>query len=152
MWFKKQTIYINQIEKVEQELNIQLPSFFADFYKEKKKLIRKFKKLSNDDDYITLTTDFSWMIEFNRDFHKLPRTEGLCKNKICIGTDGCGNDSFISLDGKDTRVFKIDHEIANDLIDKETGDFMWEDDRMESYESLANYLEEEIKVLKEFKN
>ncbi|TSE03677.1 SMI1/KNR4 family protein [Aquimarina algiphila] len=152
MWFKKNDIDIKQIERVEQKLNIQLPSFFVDFYIKKEKLIRKFKKLSNDEDYITLTTDFNWMIEFNRDFHKLPRTEGLCKNKICIGTDGCGNDSFISLDGNDFRVFKIDHEIANDLIDKESGDFMWEDDRMGTYDSLEHYLEEEIKSLKEFRN
>lgn len=152
MWFKKKSIDIKQIEKVEQELNIKLPSFFISFYKEHEALIRKLKKISNDEDYITLTTDFNWMITFNRDFHNLPRKTGLCKNKICIGSDGCGNDSFISLDENDKRVFKIDHEIANELIDTKTGDFNWEDDRMEKYNSLKQYLDEEIKILKQFKS
>ncbi|MCT4622174.1 MAG: SMI1/KNR4 family protein [Schleiferiaceae bacterium] len=151
-WFRKNKIDSKGIERVEKELKIQLPSFFKDFYDHQEKLIGKFKKLSNDEDYIALTTDFQWMIEVNRDFHKLPREEGIGRNKICIGTDGCGNDSFISLDGLDTRVFKIDHEIATELMDEEIGDFNWEDDRMEKYDTLESYLKEEIQILKEFRN
>ena len=152
MWFKKNRIDLKQLEQLEQALNIKLPDFFLRFYSEEVKLINKFKKLSNDEDFIGLTTDFDWMIEYNRDFLQLPKTEGLCKHKICIGTDGCGNDSFISLETKDTRVFKVDHEIADDLLDDSTDDFNWEDERMEKYDSLRHYLKEEIKVLKEFRS
>ena len=90
-------------------------------------------------DYITISSDADWMIEHNRDFLQLPNNEGICRNKICIGTDGCGNDSFISLVGDDKRVFFIDHEIAGDLIDPDTNDFRWEDKELEKFDSLEDY-------------
>jgi hypothetical protein len=41
---------------------------------------------------------------------ELPKSKGFSSNKICIGTDGCGNDSYISLDETDTNVYFLDHE------------------------------------------
>jgi hypothetical protein len=37
-------------------------------------------------------------------------------------------------------------------MDEEIGDFNWEDDRMEKYDTLESYLKEEIQILKEFRN
>lgn len=152
MWFSKFQIDFEKMDKAEKELGIQLPEFFRRFYQEQSALIKKFKNLNRDEDYITLTTDFDWMLEFNRDFLQLPKSEGLCAGKICIGTDGCGNDSFISLSGDDERVFKIDHEIGQELFDENTGDMNWEDERMEKYASLEQYLKDQIKFLREFRN
>ena len=128
------------IEKVEKELGIKLPDFFIDFHRQQAQLLEELRNVSNDFDYITISSDADWMIEHNRDFLKLPNEAGLCRNKICIGTDGCGNDSFISLLGNDKRVFFIDHEIAGELIDEEINDFKWEDEEMTRYESLEEYV------------
>lgn len=151
MWFQKNKIQIDKLKEVERALNVRLPGFLWDFYRNEWKLIQKFHKMNNDSDYIALTIDFDWMIEMNRDFLKLPKTEGLCRGKICIGTDGCGNDSFISLEAYDQRVFFIDHEIAGELIDPAINDFMWEDERLEKFNSLKEYLEYKIKILKEIR-
>ncbi|WP_421750277.1 SMI1/KNR4 family protein [Croceimicrobium sp.] len=148
----KHKIDLQKLDAAATELGIKLPDFLRTFYEERSDLIKRFKELSRDEDHITLSTDFDWILSYNRDFLQLPKTEGPCKNKICIGTDGCGNDSFIILEDPDKRVFKLDHEIANELIDPDTGDFDWEDERMEKYASLEDYLREEIKFLEEFRN
>ena len=139
------------IDKVEKELNIKLPQFFIDFHLNSE-LITELRDLSNDLDYITISSDADWMIEHNRDFLQLPNNEGICRNKICIGTDGCGNDSFISLVGDDKRVFFIDHEIAGDLINPDTNDFRWEDKELEKFDSLEDYVNYIINIYKGLDN
>lgn len=74
MWFSKFQIDFEKMDKAEKELGIQLPEFFRRFYQEQSALIKKFKNLNRDEDYITLTTDFDWMLEFNRDFLQLPKS------------------------------------------------------------------------------
>lgn len=149
MWFKKEKIDLEGLAKVEQELKVKLPGFLWDFYRNESRLIRRLRRVSKDADYIYLTTDFNWMITHNRDLLKLPKTEGVLRNKICIGTDGCGNDSFISICGEDQRVFFLDHEIAGDLMDKEKDDFKWEDANMEKFPSLKKYVKYQIRLYRE---
>jgi len=149
MWFKKHKINLDGLTKFEKELDVKLPNFLWNFYRNESRLIGKLRKVSNDADYIYLTTDFEWMIVHNRDLLKLPKKEGICRNKICIGTDGCGNDSFISLSNSDQKVYFIDHEIAGDLIDTEVDDFRWEDDNLDKFDSLREYVKYQIKMYRE---
>ena len=150
MWFKKYKIDLDGLAKVEKVLDVKLPHFLWDFYQNEARLIGKLRRVSRDTDYIHFTTDFEWMLSHNRDFLKLPKKEGICRNKICIGTDGCGNDSLVTLSNDDQRVFFIDHEIAGELIDPETDDFKWEDDELEKYDSLKAYVKDMIQLYRGF--
>lgn len=136
--------------KVEQELGVKLPSFFIEFHQNEEVLIQELRALNNDFDYITISSDADWMIEHNRDFLGLPRDEGMCRNKLCIGTDGCGNDSFISLDGKDQRVYFLDHEDIDEFgfIDEENEDFKWEHEELSKFDSPADYVKFYISLYK----
>ena len=89
------------------------------------------------------------MIAHNRDFLKLPSESGPCRNKICIGTDGCGNDSFVSLSNDDPRVFFVDHEVSEDFFDPAVQDFDWEHEELEKFPSLKAYVEEQIQIYEE---
>ncbi|MCB0735502.1 MAG: SMI1/KNR4 family protein [Flavobacteriales bacterium] len=149
MFFKKKSYDPNDLAAVESALNISLPAFVHDFYAHESALIQKLRKMANDEDYIYLTTDFDWMIEHNRDFLNLPNTEGFCRGKLCIGTDGCGNDTFISLSGDDPRVFCLDMDTTAELMDEATNDFRWEDDALIKHDSLKHYVEDRITMLKE---
>lgn len=149
MWYRKEKIDFESLKRAEIALGIQLPDFFWDFYRNEARLIRKLRVVSKDADYIFLTTDFDWMIKHNRDLLQLPRTDGICRNKICIGTDGCGNDSFISLTGDDERVFFIDHEMAGELIDHDLNDFKWEDEELDKFDSLKAYVKYQIRMYQE---
>ncbi len=128
------------LDRIEKELDIKLPSFFKKFHLEKAELINKFHNISNDFNYIVISSDTDWIIQYNRDFLKLPRSHGICRNKLCIGTDGCGNNSFISIIGDDQRVFFIDHEYAEQLMNQTINDFEWENEELEKYKSLEEYL------------
>lgn len=134
------------VEKVEKELGIKLPSFFTEFHRQNVEMIGELRLAANDFDYIVISSDADWMIQHNRDFLRLPREVGLCRNKICIGTDGCGNDSFISIVDDDPRVFFIDHEIAEKLIDIEIEDFRWEDEELNKFSSLTDYVKYYIEI------
>lgn len=134
--------------KVEKELGITLPKFFIEFHHQNVQLIAELRKVQNDFDYIIISSDTDWMIQHNRDVLKLPRQIGLCRGKICIGSDGCGNDSFISLIGDDKRVFFIDHEIAGELVDQQIGDFKWENEELDKFESLEDYVKFYIEIYK----
>lgn len=134
------------IKKIELELKVKLPEFFVEFHQHHQELIKTLRKLLNDEDYITLSTDANWIIEHNSQFLNLPNNKGFCRGKLCIGTDGCGNDSFIDLTGEDIRVFFIDHEIASELMNDAKDDFNWEDERLEKYSSIEEYVKFNIEV------
>ena len=139
------TVDLEALRNTEQALGTTFPAFLWKFYQEETALIAELKRRTKGDD-IFLTTDFDWLLTHNRDFLKLPSDSGICRNKICIGTDGCGNDSVISLLGDDERVFFLDHEIASELIDHDQNDFNWEHPEMISYSSLKEYVKEFIEL------
>lgn len=134
------------IKKIELELKVKLPEFFVGFHQRQQALIKTLRKVLNDEDYITLSTDANWIIEHNSQFLNLPNNKGFCRGKLCIGTDGCGNDSFIDLTGEDKRVFFIDHEIASELMNDAKDDFNWENEKLEKYSSLEEYVKFNIEV------
>ena len=141
---------ILDLHKIEQELALQLPAFFKQFHQEQQALITHFREVSNDADYIILSSDTEWLITHNRDFLGLPSTTGVYRNKLCIGTDGCGNDAFISLIAHDTRVFFLDHEESHEYFDQDINDFKWEDDNLTKYNSLEEYVRYYIEIYTAF--
>ena len=128
----------NDFSKIEKELKITLPNSFKEFHLMKTDLIDELYKTHG---WEQLSVDSEWIIESNK-YMSLPfdREDGLCKNKIIIGTDGCGNDSVMSLDDSDSRVFIIDHEVASELISEITLDFDWDNERMPSCINLEDYV------------
>lgn len=130
-------------DEIEKKLKIILPTSFKEFHLKKIDLIETLHKTY---EWEQLSIEREWIIESN-EYMSLPfdREDGLCKNKIIIGTDGCGNDSVISLDNSDPRVFVIDHEIASELISEETLDFDWDNERMTSFPNLEEYVIEIIR-------
>lgn len=137
------------IPKVEKELGIKLPSFFTNFHLQNTQLIEELRNVSNDADYIIISSDADWMVEHNRHLLK-SSPEGLFSNKICVEEDGCGNYSFISIFGDDKRVFFIDHEIADEFIDKEDNAINWESDTLTKFENLVEYVKYNIEAYKSF--
>lgn len=116
-----------ELKGIEAKFKVELPKFYKDFHLQDQELIVE-AYLADD---IWFSTNKKWLINHNRVFLQLPRADGLIRNKICIGTDGCGNDAFINLDENDKRIFILDHEIASDFLDEELMDYKW--DEMETY-------------------
>lgn len=126
---------IHAFGEIEAALQIKLPTYYKDFHLTEHDLVAKLRSLTitgiYQEDQLYLASNSKWIIEHNRDFLNLPRRKGFLSNKICIGTDGCGNDSFISLDGNDTNVYFLDHESWEDDLgleldfDFENNDVDW---------------------------
>ncbi len=133
------TFDASELAAVEQALNLRLPDFVWSFYEKQAELISELRLVSNDEPYIYLSTNFDWIVAQNRDFLHLPRASGPCRNKICLGSDGCGNDMFVHLTGTDETVYQLDHEIAWELFDEAADDFRWDDPQMNRWPSLIEY-------------
>lgn len=147
---------------IEESLSIKLPTHFKNFHLYERDLIAKLRELQIDsnDEWECIATYPQFIIEQNRDFLQLPKYKGFAKNKICIGTDGGGNDSFMSLDEKDTNVYFLDHEdfaydagiecneVGELKFDFENDDIDWAIFIMAN--NLVEYIEKQTKWKKEF--
>jgi hypothetical protein len=109
---KRETILnltLDSISFIESSLKIVLPSYYKDFHLSELELILKLRKLEEDDMFY-LSTNPEWLISHNQSLFNRAKTDQYLSNKFCIGTDGCGNDSFINLDDNDDNVYFLDHE------------------------------------------
>ncbi len=99
----------DSIAYIESSLKITLPSYYKDVHLSELELIAKLRELQ-EDDMIYLSTNPEWLIHHNQYLFNRAKTEQYLSNMFCIGTDGCGNDSFINLDENDTNIYFLDHE------------------------------------------
>ncbi len=139
----------SHLEAVQESLHLRLPESVHLFYRQQQELISELRLVCNDEPYVYLSTDFDWVIRHNASFLKLPRETGPCRNKLCLGSDGCGNDMFVVLDERDERVFQLNHEIASELYDPVLDDFLWEHPEMSTWESLEAYTRYFIQLCRE---
>jgi hypothetical protein len=59
---------------------------------------------------LSLSTNPEWLISHNQSLFNRAKTDQYLSNKFCIGTDGCGNDTFINIDDNDDSIYFLDHE------------------------------------------
>lgn len=137
------------LSKIEEKLNIKLPSYYKEFHISQIELISKLRNLENDD-MIYLSTNKNWLISHNYNLFEQSKTSLYLKNKFCIGTDGCGNDSFISLDENDLNIYFLDHEVEPVL---EINQFGFLDPNLISlntHSNLSKYVNNYIEIINEF--
>lgn len=102
---------------IENELKIKLPEYYKDFHLSQIELILKLRKLEADD-MLHLSTNPNCLKSHNRDLFEFSQNNKYLENKFCIGTDGCGNDSFMSFDENDKNFYFLDHESVEQKIAK----------------------------------
>lgn len=109
---KRETILnltLDSISYIENSLKITLPSYYKDFHLSELELILKLRKLE-EDDILYLSTNPKWLISHNQYLFNRAKTDQYLSKMFCIGTDGCGNDSFINLNDSDNNIYFLDHE------------------------------------------
>jgi hypothetical protein len=95
----------------------------------------------SDDHSIGIATDVNYIIEMNN-LLKLPSTTEPVRNKLAIGGDGCGSNSFIDISNpENTPVFQILHDeyAYEEIFDEEKDDFRWDHEGLKGEVCLTAY-------------
>jgi hypothetical protein len=124
---------LDEIQRIERELSIDLPAHYVTF-------LLKFEGLNNPEFDIghLLYSSAEDLIEMNKlaGFHL---TDKIIKNKFIIGDNGGGDFYLIDLINKaDQTVYVLDHEeTVENCFDNTRGTFEW--DKFDKYDTVDSY-------------
>ena len=139
--------------KLEQELQIELPAHYKKFHLQEIALIKKMREGPlTDQDHLSLATDADWLLQTNQEIG-VPVLTGPCRGKLCVGTDGGGNDFFINLENPgDTVVYQAAHDgfPREEIFDEKLDDFIWSHDGLQMGRNLEDFVKQDIQAIKEF--
>jgi hypothetical protein len=125
----RETMTTNDIERIENELSIQLPKHYKDFLLHYPKDLLELK-LNKD----FLSNDPEWIAEINKLIHK----GKVPKEFIAIGIDLGGNIFYIKNEPNNTYVYWVDHEeVEEDLSVR--NDLIWESVLEKKYKDLNDF-------------
>ncbi len=143
----------NDFEKIEKALGIKLPEHYKIFHLTEKELLKKLRESDPwpEDHSIGIATDVNYIIEMNT-LMKLPSTSGPVRNKLAIGGDGCGGNSFMDItDPGNTTIFFLPHDEYEheEIFDEDNDDFRWDHEGLKGQKSLKAYTSELIRFNEE---
>lgn len=128
------------IEKIEFELSIILPSHYVSFVLEFPNVLKIVHDKFEDSTFSQFYDNSDRLIELNN-LLRLHWPDKLIKNRFCIGESGCGDYFLINLeDPFDTKVYLFDHEECAETCYDENND-IWHWDRFPQYENINAYEE-----------
>ncbi|NVO30363.1 SMI1/KNR4 family protein [Hymenobacter lapidiphilus] len=148
-------IFLTQTDfnRLEQELRVELPVYYKNFHLQETELIQKMRQGPlTDQEHLSLATDAEWLLQTNKEIG-VPRQVGPCRGKFCIGTDGGGNDFFISLEtSADTTVYQAAHDgfPREEIYDEEIDDFIWSHEGLHMGQDLKDFVKQDIQANKEY--
>ncbi|MBT2557702.1 SMI1/KNR4 family protein [Hymenobacter sp. ISL-91] len=148
-------IFITRVDfdMIEQQLQIKLPAHYKNFHLQETSLIQELREGAlTDQAHLSLATDADWLPQTNQEMG-VPKEAGPCRGKFCIGTDGGGNDYFISIENSaDTIVYQAAHDgfPREEIYNEELDDFIWLHEGLQMGKDLRDFVKQDIQANKEF--
>ncbi|KXX71141.1 SMI1/KNR4 family protein [Flammeovirga sp. SJP92] len=134
---------IDDIRKIELELNIELPQHFIDYITNYPIELTKLKTMLGE--LLFLYDDPEQLISINQ-YLGFYGSEKLIKQKLCIGENGGGDYYLINLkELSDEKVYFWDHEESTERFYNEKTD-TWEWEKLEFSKNLKEHEKEILEI------
>lgn len=134
---------------IEQRLNITIPPHFLKFVNEESSKISELLELAENEENIFISQSTSWLTSANLESRDHTSGKFFLPGVIVIGHDGAGNLIVISENVDDLRVWVVDFDYIEDFRDAATKNINWDHEDMEVYDTLNEFVSEQIEMLQE---